>query len=197
MGLFTFIVCFLILLLILIIVGSIEQLALFITTRKMNEFIVMIIPAFISLVTFILTMTITYLILNAFNINSINTIYSMFMKFEYSFNDYMATILAFVLFSVVYIILQALCLKLVNINYYKIGKFIKYKIFRNEEIKSLEPAEEEKVSINLTHNELPAIKKEVSFFHYFAASLFAYTTSLASITGLIYVGILLGQKYII
>ncbi len=197
MGLFTFIVCFLILLLILIIAGSIQQFALFVTTRKTNEFIVMVIPAFVSLIAFILTLLITYLILKLFNINSLKTIYSMFMNWEYSFNQYISTILALVLCSIVYILLQALCLKLVNIDYSKIWNYIKYKILKKEEIKVLEPTEEEKVSIDLTHNALPTLRRNISFFHYFAASLFSFTISLASIVGLIYLGIILGQKYII
>lgn len=200
MGLFTFIVCFLILLLILIVAGSIQQFALFVTTRKNNEFVVMIIPAFISLVTFILTLIITHLILNALSINSLNTMYSMFMNWEYNFSHYISIILALFICSVVYVFLQALCLKLVNINYNKIWSFIKHKILKKEETKTLEStekAEEEKASIDLTHNKLPALKSKISFFYYFAASLFAYTISLASIIGLIYIGVLLGQKYII
>lgn len=198
MGLFTFIVCFLILLLIVIVVGTLQQLGLIITTRKCNEFVVMIIPALMSLLAFALTLLITNLILKAFNINSLNMIYSMFMNWEYSFSDYIATILACVIFSVAYIIIQAFCLKLVNINYYTIWKFIKHKIFKKEEIKTLEPTEEEKkVSIDLMHVELPVIKPKTSFLHYFAASLFTYALSFSSITGLIYLGILLGKKYII
>lgn len=199
MGLFTFIVCFLILLLVIIVVGSIQQLSLWISTRKNNEFVVMIIPALVSLITFILTIIITYLLLKAFKINSLNTLYSMFMKWEYSFNDYIATILGYILCSVVYIILQALCLKLVNINYYKIRDFIKYKILKKEEIKTLAASEAEqegKVSVDLTHNTLPVKRAKISFFHYIAASLFAFAISFFSIFGLIYIGIELGQRYI-
>jgi len=201
MGLFTFIVCFLILLLIIIIVGSIQQFALWVVTRRNNEFIVMIIPALLSLITFGITIAITYLALTKFfEINSLNILFSIFMKFEYNFNDYIAMLLGYISCAIVYVILQALCLKLVNINYYKIGDFIKYKILKKEETKTLAASENEqegKVSIDLTHNTLPVKKAKISFFHYIATSLFTFAISFFSIFGLIYIGILLGEKYII
>ena len=50
MGLFTFIICLLILLLILIIIGTIQEFTLWVVTRKGHEFVVMLVPSLVSLI---------------------------------------------------------------------------------------------------------------------------------------------------
>lgn len=201
MGLFIFIICFLILLLILIIIGTVQEFTLWVVTRKGHEFVVMLIPSLVSLITFSITALLTYYILKLFDINIINILYSEIMNFEYSFNNFIGMILGLILFSVVYIILQALCLKLVNIDYIKICEFIKHKILKKEDIKGLGASAEvqdEKASIDLTHSSLPAIPtKKSPFFHYIAASLFSFSICVFSISLLIYIGMLIGEKYII
>ncbi len=201
MGFFTFIICLLILLLILIIIGTIQEFTLWVVTRKKHEFVIMIIPALVSLLTFLISIFLTYYILNLFNVNCFEILYSKFMNFEYSFNNFISMILGFVICSIIFIILQALCLKLVNIDYKKIYEFVKYKIFRRKELKELGASSMEETtenSVNLTHNALPAImSKKTPFFHYIASSLFAFAISFASISGLFYLGIFLGEKYIL
>jgi len=201
MGLFTFIICLLILLLILIVIGTIQEFTLWTVTRKKHEFVVMLIPALVSLIAFSITICFTYYILTLFNIHIFDILYSKLMNWEYSFNNFIGMILSLVIFSVVYIILQALCLKLVNIDYKKIYHFIKHKIFRKEEIKGLGSSSEEqkeKASVDLTHNSLPALPtKKTPFFHYFAASLFSFSICVFSISLLLYIGIIIGEKYII
>lgn len=201
MGLFTFIICLLILLLILIIIGTIQEFTLWVVTKKKHEFVIMLIPALVSLITFSITALLTNYILNLFDINIINIIYSEIMNFEYRFNSFIGMILGLLIFSIVYIILQALCLKLVNIDYKKIYEFIKYKILKKEEVKGLGSSSEEqndKVSVDLTHNALPALPfTKTPFFHYIAASLFSFSISIFSISLLIYIGIIIGEKYII
>lgn len=201
MGLFTFIICLLILLLILIIIGTIQEFTLWVVTRKGHEFIVMLVPSLVSLITFSITAFLTHYILTLFDINIINIIYSELMNFEYNFNSFIGMILGLVIFSVVYIILQALCLKLVNIDYKKVYEFIKYKILKKEEIKGLGTSAEEqndKASVDLTHNALPALPTlKTPFFHYIAASLFSFSLTFFSIFLLIYIGMMIGEKYII
>lgn len=201
MGVFTFILCFLILLLILIVIGTIQEFTLWIVTRKGHEFVVMIVPSFISIITFGITAFLTHYILTLFDINIITIIYSEIMNFEYNFNSFIGMILALIIFSITYVILQALCLKLVNIDYNKICEFIKYKILKKEKIKSLgtSPQEQtENVSIDLTHNVLPALPTtKTPFFHYIAASLFSFSICLFSMSLLFYVGMIIGEKYII
>lgn len=201
MGLFTFIICLLILLLILIVIGTIHEFTLWVVTRKDHEFVVMLVPSLVSIITFCITAFLTYYILNLFDINIINILYSEIMNFEYKFNNFIGMILGLVIFSVVYIILQALCLKLVNIDYKKIYKFIKYNILKKEEIKGLGSSSDEKnenISVDLTHNALPAIPtNRTPFFHYIAASLFSFSICLFSISLLIYIGMIIGEKYII
>lgn len=200
MGFFTFIICILILLLIVIMIGTIQEFTLWVVTRKSHEFVVMIIPALLSLISFGVTLFLTYFILNKFNINTANILFSILMNWEYSFNNFIGMLLGYIACAIVFAILQALCLKLVNINYKKIFDFVKYKILRKKEIKTLAPSEEEqkeKASIDLTHNLLPVVKAKTPFFHYISASLFSFAIAFSSIFGLIYIGILLGEKYII
>ena len=202
MGLFTFIVCFLILLLIVIIIGSIQEFSLWVVTKKSNEFVVMIIPAIVSLAAFIITTISTYFILlKGFNINCLNIIYSMLLNWEYSFNDYISMLLGYIVCALIFIVLQAFCLKLSNINYSKIPYFIKHKILKKEEIKTLSASEETqqegKVSVDLTHNALPVKKIKISFLYYLSASLFTFAISFFSIFLLAYIGTILGEKYIL
>ena len=201
MGLFTFIICLLVLLLILIIIGTIQEFTLWAVTRKSHEFVIMLIPALISLIIFNVTMFLTYYILDLFNINVINMVYSKIMKFEYSFHNTIYIIIGFCLAIIAFIILQALCLKLVNIDYTKISDFIKYKILKKKEIKGLGSSSEEvesKTSVNLTNNLLPALpEQKTPFFHYLASSIFSFAIIFFSIFALIYAGIILGEKYII
>jgi len=201
MGLFTFIICLLILLLLLIVIGTIQEFTLWVVTRKDHEFVVMLVPSLVSLITFGITALLTHYILKLFDINIINILYSEIMNFEYNFNSFIGMVLGLVLFSVVYIILQALCLKLVNIDYGKIYIFIKQKILKKEDIKGLGSSPEEqneKASVDLTHNALPALPTiETPFFHYIAASLFSVSICLFSISLLIYIGMIIGEKYII
>jgi len=123
------------------------------------------------------------------------------MNFEYNFNSFIGMILGLVIFSVVYIILQALCLRLVNIDYKKTYEFIKYKILKKGEIKGLGASAQEQsenVSVDLAHNALPAFPiNKTPFFHYIAASLFSVSICLFSISLLIYIGMIIGEKYII
>ena len=199
MGLFTFIICLLILLLILIVIGTIQEFTLWVVTRKGHEFIVMLVPSLVSLITFSITALLTHYILTLFDINIINIIYSEIMNFEYNFNSFIGMILGLVIFSVLYIILQAFCLKLVNIDYKKIYDFIKYKVLKKDEIKGLSTSpEEKKTSVDLTHNALPALPTtKTPFFHYIAASLFSFSICVFSISLLIYIGMIIGEKYII
>lgn len=201
MGLFTFIIGLLVLLLILIIIGTIQEFTLWVVTRKSREFVIMMIPALISLIVFSIVMFLTYYILDLFNINTLNLVYSKIMNFEYSFHNTIYIIIGYSIAIIVFIILQALCLKLVNINYTKISDFIKYKILKKEDVKGLGSSTEdkdEKSSVNLTNNFLPALpKKKTPFFHYIAASLFSFAIVFFSIFSLIYIGIMLGEKYII
>ena len=161
---------------------------------------VMIIPTLISLLSFGITLSLTYFILEIFNINTGNILFSIFMNWEYKFDNFIVMLLGYIACSIIFIILQAFCLKLVNINYSKIFDFIKYKILRKKEVKTLAPSEEEqkeKVSIDLTHNLLPVVKTKTPFFHYISASLFSFAITFSSILGLIYLGIFLGEKYIL
>lgn len=201
MGLFSFIICLLILLLILITIGTIQEFTLWVVTRKKHEFVVMLVPSLVSLITFSITVFLTHYILTLFNINIINILYSEIMNFEYNFNSFIGMILGLVIFSVVYIILQAFCLKLVNIDYNKIYDFIKYKIFKKDEIKGLGASAEkqnDKACIDLTHNALPTLPTtQTPFFHYIAASLFSFSICVFSTSLLIYIGMVIGEKYII
>lgn len=201
MGLFTFIICLLILLLILIIIGTIQEFTLWVVTRKGHEFVIMLIPSLFSLITFSITAFLTHYILTLFDINIINILYSEIMNFEYKFNSFVGMILGLIIFSVVYTILQAFCLKLVNIDFKKIYEFIKYKVLKKEEVKGLGSSSEEenaRASVDLTHNSLPALpKQKTPFFHYFAASLFSFSICVFSISLLIYIGMIIGEKYII
>lgn len=202
MGLFTFIICMLILLLILIVIGTIQEFTLWIVTRKGHEFVIMIIPSLVSLVTFSITALLTHCILKLFNIDIVNILYSEIMNFEYNFNSFIGMILGLFISCIIYIVLQALCLKLVNIDYEKIYRFIKHKIFKKDEIKGLGTSAEiqttDKTAVNLTHNLLPALpEKRIPFFHYIAASLFSFSICIFSISLLIYIGMIIGEKYII
>ena len=198
MGFFTFILCFLILLIVLIVIGSAQQLALLISTKKKNEFVVMLIPALCSLILFSFTIIITHILLNTFDINDLDIIYSIFMKWEYNFNNYIITIMAYIACVISFVLLQGMCLKLVNIDYKKISDFIKYKIFRKKEVKGLTaPEGDGKVSIDLAGSNLPVMKAKISYFYYFTASLFTFALLFFSILLFIYIGILIGQKYIL
>ena len=200
MGFFSFMLFFLILLLLIIIIGSIQQFTIWAVTKKMHEFIVMIIPALLSIVSFLIIITITYLTLNLFDINSIKIVYSIFMKWDYSFNNYIYMIIGYIIGTILFILLQALCLKLVYINYKKIYDFIRIKIFKKEEIKALDCSEEDlkgKVSINLSRSIAVPIKNKLAFFQAFSASLFTFSICFFSILLLIYIGTLIGKHYIL
>lgn len=198
MGLFTFIICLLILLLLLIVIGTVQQFSLWVVTRKKYEFVVMIIPAFFSLLAFGVTTLLTCYILSLLNINIVNLLYSKLMNWEYSFNSFIGMILGLMLSSIIYILLQAFCLKLVNIDYKKIYEFIKYKILKKEQIKELSSSETANENDTLTEDLLPAIPEtKTSFFNYLAASLFTFALFFFSIFLLIYIGIIIGEKYVL
>ena len=203
MGFFTFILCFLILMLVIIIVGSVEQFALYVVIKKKIEFVTIIVPSLLSIIVFTFLVIITNAVLSIFNIHTINALYSIFMKFDYSFNHIITIVISYFICFIVFVLLQALCLKLININYKKIGDFIKYKIFKKEEIKSLSASENEesiegKVSINLTNYDLPVKKEEkISYFYYVATSLLTFSIFFFSIICLTFIGILFGKSYIL
>ena len=194
MGFFSFIMFLLIALLVLIIIGSVQEFALWCVTKRSHEFVTMIIPAMLSVILFATTTLGTYFVLRLFNINAVNVIYSMIMKWEYSFNSYIYIIISYILCFILFIILQAFCLNLSNIDYKKIYNFFKTKLFKKEEVKSLNVAENEQTQTSLI--EIPN-KPKIGFFYAFSASLFTFSICFFSTLLLIYVGTLIGGNYIL
>ena len=194
MGFFSFIVFLLIALLVLIIIGSVQEFALWCVTKRSHEFVTMIIPAMLSVILFATTTLGTYFVLRLFNINAVNVIYSMIMKWDYSFNSYIYIIISYILCFILFIILQAFCLNLSNIDYKKIYNFFKTKLFKKEEVKSLNAAENEQTQTSLI--EIPN-KPKIGFFYSFSASLFTFSICFFSTLLLMYVGTLIGGNYIL
>lgn len=194
MGFFSFIMFLLIALLVLIIIGSVQEFALWCVTKRSHEFVTMIIPAMLSVILFATTTIGTYFVLRLFNINAVNVIYSMIMKWEYSFNSYIYIIISYILCFILFIILQAFCLNLSNIDYKKIYNFFKTKLFEKENVKSLNVAENEQTQTSLI--EIPN-KPKIGFFYSFSASLFTFSICFFSTLLLIYVGTLIGGNYIL
>ena len=194
MGFFSFILFLLIALLVLIIIGSVQEFALWCVTKKSHEFIVMIIPAMLSVILFAATTVGTYFVLRLFNINAINIIYSMIMKWEYSFNSYIYIIISYILCFILFILLQAFCLNLSNIDYKKIYNFFKTKLFKKENVRSLNTAKNEQTETSLI--EIPNNPK-IGFFYTFSASLFAFSICFFSTLLLMYIGTLIGGSYIL
>lgn len=203
MGVFLFIVILLIVLLILIIIGSIQNLALWCTTRQNHEFVYMLVPALLSSLLFAVTIIITYFGLKLFNIDTLAVIYSMIMKFQYNFNNYMTIIISYIISAFLFIVLQSLCLKLSNINYGKIYNCIKSKIksLKKEKEKKLESANDKtNITNEEEHTTLPVAieeSKNISFFYAFSASLFTFAICFFSSLLLFYIGTLIGKSYII
>lgn len=194
MGFFSFIVFLLIALLVLIIIGSVQEFALWCVTKRSHEFVTMIIPAMLSVILFATTTLGTYFVLRLFNINAVNVIYSMIMKWDYSFNSYIYIIISYILCFILFIILQAFCLNLSNIDYKKIYNFFKTKLFKKEGVKSLNVAENEQTQTSLI--EIPN-KPKIGFFYSFSASLFTFSICFFSTLLLMYVGTLIGGNYIL
>lgn len=193
MGIFSFIIFLLISLIILIIIGSVQSFALWCVTKKNNEFIIMIVPAILSIICFCTIIVGTFLLLKLFDIDAIKTIYSMIMKWEYSFNNYIYIILSYIISIIIFILIQAFCFKLTNVNYKKIYSFIIKKVLKKDDTKALVAAE------NIENNSLiPVPKKDkTNFFYYFAASLFSFAICFFSTLLLMYIGSLIGSNYIL
>ena len=194
MGIFSFIMFLLIALLILIIIGSIQEFALWCVTKRSHEFVVMIVPAMLSVILFAITTLGTYFLLRLFNIYTLNVLYSMIMKWEYSFNSYVYIIISYILCFILFICLQAFCLNLSNIDYTKIYNFIKNKISKKEEIKQLNATQDNQIQNALI--EIPN-KPKTSFFYTFSASLFTFSICFFSTLLLMYIGTLIGGNYIL
>lgn len=210
MGTFLLIVFLLITLLILIVIGSVQDLTLWCTTKQKHEFVIMILPALLSLISLIVIIVTTYLVLDVFNINTLNLIFTMIMKFNYNPHNYIIMVSTYIFSLILFICLQALCLKLININYRKIYNYIKDKIKsinKNNSKKHKKLEETDKTitkSINTEHTEngsnLPTVleeKQKLPFFYAFSASLFAFAICFFSSLLLFYIGTLIGKSYII
>lgn len=207
MGTFLFIVFLLITLLVIIIIGSIQNLSVYCVTKQKHEFVYMVLPALLSLIVFLFITIATYFTLNLFNIDTLNLIFSMIMKFEYSFNNYIIMIISYIVSILLFVVIQAFCLKLSNIQYDKIYNYIKRKIKLIKKEKNTNPKDNEnEIKINeLEENNenisnLPATVKEVKqipFFYTFSASLFTFAICFFSSLLLFYIGTLIGKSYII
>lgn len=197
MGVFLFIFLLLLLLLIFIIIGSVQDFTLWCTTKQKHETIFMLIPALLSFILFVIITIITYFTLRLFDIDTLNILYSVLMKFEYSLNDYIFMIISYILAILLFVFLQAFCIKLSNIDYSKMYNCIKNKI-KKYIVKNKESTKELNSNENVTN--LPAntnVKESISFFYAFSASLFAFAICFFSALLLFYIGTLIGQNYII
>lgn len=187
MGVFSFIIFLLIALLIIIIVGSVQNFCLWCVTKENNEFVVMILPALLSILLLCGLVVGTFYVLKLFDIDAIKIICSMIMNWEYNFNSYIYIIIAYILCSILFVILQAFCLKLVNLDYKKIFSFM----CKKEKPKLLNGDNTQDTSL------IPIPKHDTtSFFSLFAASIFSFAICFFSSFLLLYIGTLIGTNYI-
>ncbi len=218
MGFILFVFALLIVLLLLVIIGSVQQASIFVVSGKKIEFVNMLLPAFLSAFSFTLILFIADLILNKLNINAFDFIYYNIMNWEYTFNNTLFVFITIFISFIVFIILQAYFLKLVMLNYKKIWKksyeFFITKILKKDIPKTLAPSSQEvndnkledstqqdKASIDLSKvipSDTQNIDKEykLSFFHTLSASLFSFSLVFFTILLCIFIGIKFGNKFI-
>lgn len=218
MGFILFVFALLIVLLLLVIIGSVQQASIFVVSGKKIEFVNMLLPAFLSAFSFTLILFIADLILNKLNINAFDFIYYNIMNWEYTFNNTLFVFITIFISFIVFIILQAYFLKLVMLNYKKIWKksyeFFITKILKKDIPKTLAPScqevndnkledstQQDKASIDLSKvipSDTQNIDKEykLSFFHTLSASLFSFSLVFFTILLCIFIGIKFGNKFI-
>ena len=168
----------LILLLILIFIGSIDQFSIQIVTKKKIEFVVVLLPAMLSLISLTALTAITSYILKLFNIKTIYTLVSIFLKWDFDIMKLTYLAIAYTISTLIFLILQAYCIKLINIDYKKIWDRIR-KVFKvkencgvailNGNTLTTPPSE---VSINLVHY---SKYEKISFVNSLLASLFSFS----------------------
>ncbi|MDD2627479.1 MAG: hypothetical protein PHR25_01385 [Clostridia bacterium] len=218
MGFILFMFVLLILLLLLVTIGSVQQASIFIVSGKKIEFVNMLLPSLLSILSFTFILFVANFILNKLKINAFDFIYYNIMNWEYTFNNTLLVFITIFVSFIVFILLQAYILKLVTLDYKKIWektyKFFITKVFKKTIKKTLtassdeisnnehsEPSEKEKVSIDLSkiipsENQNINNEKQLLFFHILSASLFSFSLVFFAILFFMFIGIRFGNKFI-
>ena len=192
--LFSFFV--LLLLILIILVGSFEQLAINIVSKKKVEFVAIMLPALFTIISFIAVYFLAYIILNILNINTLNILFSLFMKWDYEPVNVVYISITLVIATLLFILLQAFCLKLINIDYIKIWKGISSKLPKKQnEPLSLggKTLQQGAVSVDLVKY---SKYEKISFFNASVASLFSFSIIFFLTILLFFIGKYIGGRIV-
>ncbi len=185
-----FLLILLIVLLVFIMTSTIIRLTLFCTTRYKYNDGLLILPTFLSIISWIFVISIWYIIITyVLNINLIDLLLNSILKISKLPENIFSIILITIGFIVIAILLQALSYLTVNIDYTKLSGKIRMlfkKIFKSQ--KNDNP-NEEFITEFQEH-------KRLTFLNALASSIFAFSVIFFTFILCFVLGHVLGKKFI-
>lgn len=184
---------FLVFLVLLILKGSILQTGIRIFARKKYSFYFMIIPTFLSILTNMILLFVSYIILTKNDVNVLEIIFQYIFNSISDFKQILYIIIALIASEVIFLIIQAFILKLVNFDIYKSIKSIFVKN-SNENDKNANQ-EDDLFDEDLDDSEICTTNK-LSFVNGLLAGVFCFAIMFFLTVILLYIGTLIGPKFI-